>query len=782
MKSYLPIIFFLLTVFTTHSQEKEAFKIGVLVEYKSAEFHRFLEQFNKEISALAGESVDVVFPEAYLISTNYDTEVAIESYKQLLTTDVDVILISGESVFKKIKTLQTFKKPTILAGFYDLELLGISSLKTSSGIDNFSYVVVSQTYQEDIKTFKSLFDFKKLGIVMERHIYEHSNPDSYAKPIFENLGVEYRFIPFDTSDDIVQNLHGVDAVYFANGFLMSADEVQYLAKELIAKGIPSFTATSLNHVNQGLLATNKKMENTSQFIRRLGLMVEEVINGTNLSEAHIYSEFETGLTLNLSTARKLGIPINLSLIANTNFAGDFDDLIADKKYNLLDIMNQALNQNLALESSRKDLALAAQDVKVSQSSYLPNIAVSAGASFVDKDLAEASNGRNPEKLTSGNISLNQTIYSEAATANISIQKSLQKAQEANLNSKQLETIYKAVQAYFQTLSLKANLKIRYTNLQLTKKNLLVAQQNFDAGQAGKSDVLRFRSERANNTQELFEGVINLEQGYNSLNFILNNPIDLEIEVEDVDLEDEIFKIYRYDSFLQFIDRPELRKTFIDFLTFEAINNNPDLKTIDYNLEALNRSVKLYSSGRFVPTVGVQGQYYYEFSRSGAGTEFPPGFGAFPDNYYNLGINVSIPIIDQNLQNIKKRSSLIQTDQLEIQRQEFTLNLRQNVKNIVLNIMNEITNIEISEITLEAAEESLALTQASYSEGAVPIVQLLDAQNNFLQAKLTKVNATYNYLMAISDLERVLGMFVLLNSEEDNQALIERFNNFIQTKN
>lgn len=126
--------------------------------------------------------------------------------------------------------------------------------------------------------------------------------------------------------------------------------------------------------------------------------------------------------------------------------------------------------------------------------------------------------------------------------------------------------------------------------------------------------------------------------------------------------------------------------------------------------------------------------------------------------------------------------MIQTDQLETQREQFTLSLRQNVENIVLNIVNQITNIAISDVTLKAAEESLDLVQTSYSEGAVPIVQLLDAQNNFLQAKLIKVNATYNYLLAISELERVMGTFILLNSEEENQALIERFNTFTQSKN
>lgn len=782
MKYIFSVVFCFFLIGSIHSQEKRNFKIAVIIEHESPEFSRFFEQFKSEVIALSGEDANVLFPDEFVISTNYNSEKAVESYRELLSSDADLILLSGESNFKALKGYQPFTKPTILMGLYDLELIGISSGRATSGIENFSYVIVSHTYKEDLKVFKSLYDFKKIGIILEQHIYDNTNPDIYAKPLFDSLDVGYKFIPFQTSDDILQNLDDVDAVYFANSFLLAPDEVKHIAHNLMEKMIPSFTATSLNHVNLGILATNKKLENKAQYIRRLGLMVEDVINGTNLSESPIYSKFDTGLTMNISTARKLGIPINLSLIATTNFVGELDNYDNEKRYSLLEVMNEAIDKNLSLEVSRKDLELAGQDVKASKSTYLPNVTASATASYLDEDLAAVSNGSNPEKSTSGNISLTQTIYSEAATANISIQKSLKKAQQATLTSDQLETVFRAMQAYYQALSLRANLQVRYTNLQLTKKNLQVAQQNFEAGQAGKSDVLRFKSEQANNTQVMFEGISNLKQGYNALNFVLNNPIDLEIEIEDVNLEDDIFKVYRYESFLKYMDNPLLRKVFIDFLFEEAMNKNPDLKAIDYNMDALNRSVKLYSSGRFVPTVGLQGQYFYEFSRSGAGTDFPPAFPVIPDNYYNLGINVSIPLIDQNLQNIKKRTSLIQADQLEVQRNEFTMNLKQSIENIVLNIVNQITNIEISGITLEASEESLDLVQTSYSEGAVTIVQLLDAQNNFLQAKLNKTNATYNYLLAIAELERVVGMFILLNTEEDNQALTERFNTFIQTKN
>ena len=51
---------------------------------------------------------------------------------------------------------------------------------------------------------------------------------------------------------------------------------------------------------------------------------------------------------------------------------------------------------------------------------------------------------------------------------------------------------------------------------------------------------------------------------------------------------------------------------------------------------------------------------------------------------------------------------------------------------VLNLINQISNIELSKISEDTEREALDPTQTSYNNGAVNIVQLLDAQNNYLK--------------------------------------------------
>ena len=64
---------------------------------------------------------------------------------------------------------------------------------------------------------------------------------------------------------------------------------------------------------------------------------------------------------------------------------------------------------------------------------------------------------------------------------------------------------------------------------------------------------------------------------------------------------------------------------------------PELKALGYNLEATNRNIKLNGSGRFLPTVALQGQYNRVFDRSGVGSTAPAG-SSFLDSNYNIGFN------------------------------------------------------------------------------------------------------------------------------------------------
>ena len=174
----------------------------------------------------------------------------------------------------------------------------------------------------------------------------------------------------------------------------------------------------------------------------------------------------------------------------------------------------------------------------------------------------------------------------------------------------------------------------------------------------------------------------------------------------------------------------------------------------------------------MPTVAAICEYNRTFGTGGVGIP-DPSIG-IPVNNYNLGVSLSIPRFDSNLRNIDRRLARIQYDQLRLSREDATETIEQFVRDIVLDLVQETRNIELTGMAEEAAAEGLELTQTAYANGAVILVELIDAQANLLRARLSRVSAIYDFLFASMELGRFVGHFFPLATDEENQEFLDRF--------
>ena len=773
------IVLALLFTAVSFSQTKNRYNVGFLFDKQTTEVTQLLFSLQDEIKAVVGEDAIIEYAAENVLVNQYNLEKANLNYQTLLNNDTDIIIAFGLVNNELISNLSDHKKPTILFGAVNNDFDHFTDNNTTSGVFNFTYLIAPQSFKEDLQALKQLTSFNKVSIAVEQNLLELFPYKEVFDLEAKTLGFSYNIIPYQDANDIINGITtDIDAFYLASGFFLTPDDITKISATLIKKKIPSFTTTNTKDVAHGLMATNQSSSNINQFFRRIALSVEAYVNGQSLSQLPVFIQSSNELTINFNTLERVGLVLKYSLISKTNFVGDFVNVLSEKKYNLLDVMSGVVGENLALLSRKKEIALSAQSVKTSRSNYLPSVVAGTMGTYIDPNLAVLTNGQNTEFSTSGAIAVQQTLYSEATNANISIQKDLLESQKQTYNATELDAIFSAANAYFNALILKANVQIQNQNLNLTKKNLQIANQNFEAGQSGKSDVLRFTSERAQNTQTFIESINQLQQAYISLNQLLNNPIDLEIDVDDAELGQGILKNYNYNLLKDIIDDVSLRNLFIEYLVKVAIDNAPEIKSLDYNLKATKRTINLNGYGRFIPTLSLNGQYNKNFNQWGAGSEQ----SLILDNNYNVGVQVSIPIFNRMQTNINKQTAEIQQQQLTINKQNIALGIDANINSAVLNLTNQIANIEISKISEKAAKQSLELTQVSYANGAVNIVQLLDAQNNYLSAQLSQITAVYNYLLSSIEIERYMSYYFLLHTQEENQDFIQKFYDYIQDRN
>ena len=773
------IVLALLFTVVSFSQTKNRYNVGFLFDKQTTEVTQLLFSLQDEIKAVVGEDAIIEYAAENVLVNQYNLEKANLNYQTLLNNDTDIIIAFGLVNNQLISNLSDHKKPTILFGAVNNDFDHFTDNNTTSGVFNFTYLIAPQSFKEDLQALKQLTSFTKISIAVQQNLLELFPYKEVFDLEAKTLGFSYNIIPYQDANDIINGITtDIDAFYLASGFFLTPDEITKISASLIEKKIPSFTTTNTKDVAHGLMATNQSSSNINQFFRRIALSVEAYVNGQSLSQLPVFIQSSNELTINFNTLERVGLVLKYSLISKTNFVGDFVNVLSEKKYNLLDVMSGVVGENLALLSRKKEIALSAQSVKTSRSNYLPSVVAGTMGTYIDPNLAVLTNGQNTEFSTSGAIAVQQTLYSEATNANISIQKDLLESQKQTYNATELDAIFTAANAYFNALILKANVQIQNQNLNLTKKNLQIANQNFEAGQSGKSDVLRFTSERAQNTQTFIESINQLQQAYISLNQLLNNPIDLEIDVDDAELGQGILKNYNYNLLKDIIDDVSLRNLFIEYLVKVAIENAPEIKSLNYNLKATKRTINLNGYGRFIPTLSLNGQYNKNFNQWGAGSEQ----SLILDNNYNVGVQVSIPIFNRMQTNINKQTAEIQQQQLTINKQNIALGIDANINSAVLNLTNQIANIEISKISEKAAKQSLELTQVSYANGAVNIVQLLDAQNNYLSAQLSQITAVYNYLLSSIEIERYMSYYFLLHTQEENQDFIQKFYDYIQDRN
>ncbi|WP_223789295.1 TolC family protein [Marinicella meishanensis] len=768
------MILLLVMISTSFSSlAKNTYDIGFMVDNRSSETDVLLQKLQNEITAVVGEDANIRFPADQMYVNNYQLSQAQQHYQQLLDSPVDIIIAFGVITNEVVSKQTVHRKPTILFGAINQDYNDLDITQKTSGIKNFTYLIESESFKEDLSKLKQLTDFKNIGIVVDAGIVQFLHLKDTFGPVLNDLNSDYQIIAYQQVNDIVDQLVGIDALYLAGGFFLKQDEVQLLANALVEHKIPSFTINGVEQVKLGIMASHQAAGDIDQFFRRIALTVDDYVSGTPLSQMPVFIDYTSQLTINYNTAEAIGVPIKYSLLADTDFVGEFHNVLSESNYNLIQVIEQVLDKNLSLEAARINVDLAAQNLVTSRNNYKPNISTSLSGTYIDQDLAAISNGSNPEYSSAGNLTISQTLYSNAANANISIQKSLLQAQQEQFNTEELDSIFAAINAYFNVLILKTNAQIQLLNLRLTKDNLKLAQQSFEIGQSGKSDTLRFQSAKAQNTQAMVEASNQLEQAYIQLNQLLNNPIDFEIDIKDVQLDQGVFENYNYNLLTELLDDPALRNPFIEFVIMKAKQNAPELKALAHNLAAAEAEITLNGKRRFLPTVALQGQYNKTFDRSGAGSE-PPIGGSFLNDNYTVGLSVSVPLFSRNQFNTDLQAAILRRDQLDVNIINTEQSIDVNIRTGVLRLVNEMSNIQLSEVSEQTAKESLDLTMTSYTNGAVNIVQLIDAQNNYINAQLAKANAIYNFLLNALQLERSLGYFFFLNSQAENEAFKAEF--------
>ena len=65
---------------------------------------------------------------------------------------------------------KTYAKPTIVFGSINSDFINLSPEQKTSETNNITYIITPLSYKKDLEAFKTLFDYKNIGIIVDDYV------------------------------------------------------------------------------------------------------------------------------------------------------------------------------------------------------------------------------------------------------------------------------------------------------------------------------------------------------------------------------------------------------------------------------------------------------------------------------------------------------------------------------------------------------------------------------------------------------------------------------------
>lgn len=307
---------------------------------------------------------------------------------------------------------------------------------------------------------------------------------------------------------------------------------------------------------------------------------------------------------------------------------------------------------------------------------------------------------------------------------------LQNIEKARANK--LSLVNQVKNAYYALLLAADTKRVIEQNHSTAQEHASIYQKQFELGTASEYDVLRANVAVTNLEPSILEAANSVELLKLQLKVLMGMDARLEIEPRQK-LDD--FKALMYDNTLR---------------TDTSLVNNTTLKTLDLQTDYLNKVVKVQKAAWF-PTLSATGNLMWHSMGNGSPFE---NFRWTKSSA--VGLTLAWPVFTGFQRTNKIKQAQIQAREMTWQRENAQRSLHMQVQSQVDNIRKSIKQIESNAGGVTQAEKASDIMQKSFKVGAASFIQLRDTDDALMNARLSYYQAIYDYLVAESNLELVLG--------------------------
>ena len=298
--------------------------------------------------------------------------------------------------------------------------------------------------------------------------------------------------------------------------------------------------------------------------------------------------------------------------------------------------------------------------------------------------------------------------------------------------KKVETVAKVRKAYYAALLAHEALSMMQSNLKNAEENFKNVQLMRSQGIVSEYDELRATVGMEN----LRPAVIQSETNFNLAVDNLRNTMGVADSIKVIPSDNLI---------LQDVD-----EGILSAANQTVLESNLNLNIIKHQIELNGASVNA-ERANFLPTIAAYGSYSY--------TAIKDDFKMSTNDFYKtsqVGLTFSLNLFQGLQTNSRIEQAQLERQKTEEQKSSLERNLQMGIKSVIGNLRQARKRVDAQQKTVETAERGYKIVTARFLSNAATQLDVNDGQLALSQAKVNRMQAIYDYLVAASELDSMLG--------------------------
>ncbi len=422
-----------------------------------------------------------------------------------------------------------------------------------------------------------------------------------------------------------------------------------------------------------------------------------------------------------------------------------------KTLTLKESVRTAIMNNRPIQMQEQQVDYARSGIMYATSAFLPQVdfgynytlndavpSVGQGSPGARKDPGVYFGFKNNNNLA---LSATESVYNGGANiATLKQAKLTLKVQDETLRQAKLDVEFEAKRLFFGLLLAYETLRIAQDLVDTAQAHYEQTKKMFDQGTASKFDVLQSKVQ----VSKLMPQLISAQ---NAIDLIMADFKKLLV----IKLTDPIAVDGKLDYKLIDIMEKEFLK--------EAFSRNPQiilkLLGIDINKWAIE-----YAKAGWLPQISAMANYTFQ-SDSLKVLVLPR------QSLWSVGAQASIALFDGFATKAKVDQAQAQYNQARLAKDDIVDQVALDIKQACLNLRESKQIIDTQKDSIGEATEALRLANVRFDNGVGINLDVLDAQTSLAQVEQNLAQGIYDYLMAKSQLNRIMGR--LYSGEENYDA-------------